>query len=456
MCQVNTSRLPQYVAALIASLATVSSGTTIGWTGNTIDLLLAGEYNDIPISLTNLGWLTSLPSLASIISAFPIGMMCDKYGRKTTLIISTIITLLGWVIILFANSIEMLLIGRFVDGLGSGSNFFLVPIYICEIAEKEIRGKLSSFIPLFFGIGVFLSYVLGYVATLTTLTVVCTAIPGVFLIGILFQTESPVYIAKQKRYDEAKKILTYLRGKSNDVQAEINEIMSGLELENNESFLKNFLKKRSAKIATIVTFFLFFLQVACGTIAIVFYTSYIFETSGAALNNKLTTIVFGAIQLIAAFTSSHVIEVFRRRVLLLTSCIFSAIGLLTIGTFLSLKDRGLVSDEILSSISFMPILGLCVFSLAVSVGIMPIPSILAAELYPPEIKGVGVSAAGIFNSFLVFLISRFYPNLKVAVGGDVTFYIFTAVCWLGVVFTFLVVPETKGKPLEQIQYELNK
>ncbi|KAK4877066.1 hypothetical protein RN001_009572 [Aquatica leii] len=457
MCvDVELSRLHQYVAALTVSIAVLSVGTVVGWTGNIIDVLLAGQYNNIPISPKFLSWLISLSTLASMIFSIPSGIMCDTFGRKTTLLFLTIPVIVGWLLILFANSIDIILIGRFITGIGTGSLYVLVPLYASEIAETEIRGKLASFFQLFLTFGTCLSYILGYVVHIKVFIIICATMPIIFFIAFIFQVESPIYKVKQKEYDEAKAILRHLRGKSYDVDAAISEIINSLQAKKHNTSIKELLHKRSTRIAVIVSLSLTFFQQASGSIVVIFYTIEIFASSGSTLNPKEATIVIGVLRVLASFTSSIVMDLFPRKKLLVTSSFFSAVGLMILGIYYSLKDRNLASEETLSTFGFMPVLGLSIYTVMISFGISSMPLIIASELFPPEIKGVGVSLMGSFSWFLLFLITRFYIDLKSAVGGDVTFYTFSGVCIMSMLFAIFVVPETKNKSLEQIQCELNK
>lgn len=126
-----------------------------------------------------------------------------------------------------------------------------------------------------------------------------------------------------------------------------------------------------------------------------------------------------------------------------------------LGIFFTLKNRELVDDDTLQTLGFLPVLALCVFMVVFSLGFGPIPWMISAEVFPAEVKSLASSAAGTFNWFLAFLVTNFYLSLTLAIGGDITFYIFAAISLGGTAFVYLIVPETKGKTLDEIQRELN-
>ncbi|KAF5269951.1 hypothetical protein FQR65_LT05750 [Abscondita terminalis] len=452
--KIHFPRFRQYVAALSVSFGMFISGLVVGWSGNNTDTLLAGKYNDITITVTDLGWIVSLPTLSPIIAFFPVGILCDVIGRKTTLLFVSACGTVGWILTVFANSSALLFVGRFVTGIGSGSFFLLIPIYSVEIAEKDIRAKLGSFGFLFLQCGVLFCFVMAYFVNMKILTIVCTALSAVFFIVLLFQDESPTFKIKKNDLESARRILLRLRRQSYDVDAEIKEIKENLFHGNKQNF-KKALKTRSNRIATVTSFGINFFQHLGGTTVIILYTNEIFSSANAFLNPKHASIIVGGIQVVAAMIASSVIDFFRRRVLLITSFIFTSIGLMILGIYFTLKDRDLVSDDLLSTLGFMPLLGLSIFTLMNSIGVLPLSSILPAEIYPVEIKGVAMSVLSVYSWIMIFLVSRFYGDLKLAIGGDITFYIFAGMCCLGSIFSYLTVPETKNKSLEQIQIEVN-
>ncbi|KAF5269950.1 hypothetical protein FQR65_LT05749 [Abscondita terminalis] len=448
-------RFRQYFTALTVSFGMFISGLVSGWTGNNTDTLLAGKYNDIPITFTDLGWITSLPILAAMIVFFPVGILCDAIGRKPTLLFVSVCAIIGWILIIFSKTLTLLLIGRFVVGIGSGSFFLFVAIYNVEIAEKDIRAKLVSFGRVLLNSGILFSFIMSYITTMQIFTIICAVTSALFFIATLFQDETPTFKIKKNDYEGAKKILLRLRRESHDVDGELDEIKKNLN-QSNQQALKGALRKRSTKIASIVSYGINFFQYLGGASVILLYTNEIFSSAQGSLDPKHSTIILGAIQVVTALIASSIIEYFHRRTLLVTSFIFTSVGLLILGSYFTLRDRHLATTELLYTLGFMPLLGLTIFTLMSAIGITPIPMILAAELYPTEIKGVALSLFGVYTWLIVFLTSRFYGDLKVAVGSDVTFYIFAGMCFSGSVFSYAVVPETKNKSLQQIQDEINK
>ncbi|KAF5269942.1 hypothetical protein FQR65_LT05741 [Abscondita terminalis] len=451
------NKLPQYLAALSVCLGSVATGAVLGWTSNISGEMKQGSFNDIPINDDNLGWIGSFATLGAMVMCFPIGIMCDKFGRKLAMLLLTVPFIIGWLLIIFANSIGMVYAGRFITGMAGGAFCVSAPLYTSEIAEKEIRGALGSYFQLLLTVGILFSYIVGWAASIKVYTIILAILPLVFFVAFLFQPETPIYRMKQKREADARNALIRLRGAHYDVDSELQEIKATLEAEEkNKKPFTEVLKTRSAKVASIVCFSLMFFQQASGINAVIFYTGDIFIAAKTPLDPKIATIIVGVIQCIATFVSSLIVDRLGRRLLLLLSDLFMVIAGCLLGIFFSLKDKQLVSEDTIDKLGFLPVLALSIFMIVFSLGFGPIPWMISSELFPTEIKSVASSAAGTFNWFIAFLITKFYLNLQNAVGGDVTFYIFSAISVCGTIFVFFVVPETKGKSLEEIQKELNK
>ncbi|XP_018322522.1 facilitated trehalose transporter Tret1 isoform X2 [Agrilus planipennis] len=446
-------KLPQYIAALSVCLGSVAAGGMMGWTSNIEQELTSGELNGV--QLTDLGWVGSLATLGALFSCFFIGKMCDFLGRKVAMLSLVIPFTLGWLLIIFAQNVAMLLVGRFVTGFAGGAFCVSAPLYTSEIAEVEIRGTLGSYFQLLLTVGILLAYILGSFLHPIPYSIVLAIIPLVFGIVFFTQPETPVYRMKQGKEEEARQSLLRLRGPQYDVDAEIKEIKRMLEEDEKRKvpFFQSF-RKRETVVATVISFGLMFFQQASGVNAVIFYTSNIFNAANVQLDSKIATIIVGVMQVVATFISSLVVDKLGRRLLLIGSIGLMSISILLLAVYYSLNDR-LEDNSIARSINFIPVICLCVFIVAFSFGFGPIPWMISAEVYPEEVKSTLSSAAGVFNWFIAFLITRFYPDMQASVlGGDGTFYVFGGVCVAGAIFCLTYVPETKGKSLEQIQAEL--
>ncbi|KAL3275587.1 hypothetical protein HHI36_020342 [Cryptolaemus montrouzieri] len=447
------NKAPQYIAALSVCLGSVAAGTVLGWTSN-IDLT-KGILNNLEITMNQVSWIGSMATLGGLLVCVPIGYYCDIVGRKLAMLSMIILFSLGWLLIIFANSVTMIYLGRLITGMAGGAFCIAAPMYTSEIAEKEIRGTLGSYFQLLLTVGILISNVLGAYVDIKTFSILCFCIPLVFGAVFFFQPETPIYSLKKGKEDDARKALRRLRGPDYDVDSELKELKQQIEsAEQNQISLKESLKKKATKKAFVISFGLMMFQQLSGINAVIFFTSTIFKQAGANFSFS-PTIIVGIMQVIATFVSSIVVDKFGRKILLIGSDSMMALSSVALGIYFTLQDRHILNEDQISTISFLPVLSLCVFIIVFSLGFGPIPWMISSEVFPPEIKSVASSAAGTFNWFLAFIVTAYYQPLTSLVGADVTFYMFTLISFTGSLFVFFVVPETKGKTMNEIQNELN-
>lgn len=444
-------RLPQYVAAVSATLGAVAFGTVMGWSTAAGEggVNLAAEY-EIPISLSEFSWIGSILNLGAAAICVPIGILADLIGRKISMLILVVPFMIGWGLVIWANSVVMFYVGRFLLGVAGGAFCVTAPIYTGEIAEPEIRGSLGSYFQLMLTIGILIAYVLGSFISLKLLSIISAVIPLIFFAIFFFMPETPVYYLMKGNESEARKSLLRLRGNAYDIESELNEQKEALaeQSRNKTSFIKA-LTMRAARNGLITGFGLMLFQQLSGVNAIIFYTGSIFS-AGGSISAETSTIVVGVIQVIAVFISSLIVDKLGRKILLIASEIVMMLGAFVLGIYYYLD----YTSTDLSAFSWVPLISVCLFILLFNLGFGPIPWMMMGELFSPQIKGVAGSSACLFNWLMAFVVTRFYNDLVEAFGNYTTFWSFSVICAIGIVFVVFIVPETKGKSLEQIQIDL--
>lgn len=447
--------LPQFVAAITASLAAFASGTVLAWTSSIILVLEGGKYNNISINSDEMGWIGSFVTLGAMCTSFPFGIICDFIGRKAALLILIVPYSIGWSLIIWADSVLMLYFGRFISGMAAGACCVAAPLYISEIAHKSIRGTLGSYFQLMVTVGILFAYIVGKFATPILYTTICSMVPIVFFIVFVFQPESPFYCLKKGQFDSAYKNLNRLRGADYNVTDEIMSLRLLEESQQSSLSISCSLKRVAGYKAFIIALSLMFFQQLCGINAIIFYTPDIFTASGAKIDPQTATICVGAFQVVATFISSLMVDKLGRRMLLISSEFIMAISTIFLGLFFTLKDRQIIAEDVISVLGFLPVVSLCVFIIMFSMGLGPLPWTICSEIFSPELKSFAISSAVTLNWFLAFLVTKFYLKLELLIGSDVMFYVFSIICFIGTIFCYTFIPETKGKTIEQIQKELD-
>lgn len=437
-------------------MGSVAAGTVLGWTSNISTKIKNSELNDIYVDNDIFGWIGSWATLGAMVMCFPIGYICDLIGRKLAMLLTIIPFTGGWLLIIFSTNEAMIYVGRFFTGLAGGAFCVAAPLYTSEIAQKEIRGALGSYFQLLLTVGILLSNIMGAYLEIKTFTIICAIIPFVFGVVFFLQPETPVYLMKKGKENEARNSLKRLRGNAYNAEGELREIQQQIENDiNSKVSIKESLKTKAAKKSIVICFSLMFFQQMGGINAVIFYTGEIFESSGSDISSDLATIYVGIVQVVATFVSSLIVDKFGRRILLTASDFFMMVAGLMLAIFFTLKDRHVIDEDQVKNIGFLPILSMMLFIALFSLGFGPIPWVSSSELFPNEIKANASSAAATFNWFLAFIVTKFYINLKDSIGGDSTFYIFSGISLVGTLFVIFIVPETKGKSQVEVQRMLN-
>lgn len=157
------------------------------------------------------------------------------------------------------------------------------------------------------------------------------------------------------------------------------------------------------------------------------------------------------LQVLATCSSTLLVDKAGRRVLLLISSTVMATCLTVLGLCFHLQESGYD----VSSISWLPLASVAVFIIVFSMGFGPIPWIMLGELFPSNVKGVASAVTAASSWILAFTVTKAFQNMLDLLGSPITFWLFAVMCIAGTVFTAVLVPETKGKDLEEIQLELS-
>ncbi|XP_070160344.1 facilitated trehalose transporter Tret1 isoform X2 [Polyergus mexicanus] len=451
-------KLPQYLAGIAATLGALAAGMVLGWTSSAGEngKNLMQDYH-ISISISQFSWIGSLATLGAGAICIPIGILADLIGRKTAMLFMVVPFTIGWLLIIFSKSMLMFYFGRFITGVSGGAFCVAAPLYTSEIAESEIRGMLGSYFQLMLTVGILLSYVLGAVLeNMITLSIISGIVPLIFFAVFFFMPESPVYYLKKGNQEAARKSLSRLRGDQYDVEVELQAHREALEKTSRRGvsfvvIIKSAAVKKGFWIALVIAYGLMLFQQMNGVNSIIFYSSDIFAKAGSSLPPAKASIIIGAVQVISVFLSSLVVDKLGRRILLLASIVVMFLMTFILGIYFYCITHTTAFDNL----KWFALIPLCVFLIMFSFGFGPIPWMMMPEIFAPEVKGIAGSSACLFNWLAAFIVTKFYSDMVDAVQSYGTFWIFSSFCAIGIVFVYFMVPETKGKTLDQIQRELN-
>lgn len=451
------SKLPQFLAAGAASLAVLATGAAVGWTSPILPQLEKnGGPLGSPISSDQSSWIGSLVAIGAICGSFVAGYLGEKFGRKRTLLSSAVPFLIGWTLVATASHIAQLYAARFIFGIAAAIPFTILPMYCGEIAETSVRGSLGSFLQLFITIGFLYVYAIGPFVSYMVLWILCAMLVVIFFVCFMMMPESPYFLLSQGRRDEAIASLARLRSKSETaVQKEADEIQVILdEAFKNQVSISDVFKVKVNFKALIYTCAMVSFQQLTAVNIVLFYMESIFEDAGGIVPKQIAPIVIGLVQVLASMVTPIVVDKSGRRMLLVFSGIGETVSLGALGLYFYLKEVQ-HADEVIAQISWLPVVALIIFIITYCVGWGPLPWAVMGEMFASNVKAKASSITVSVCWLWTFVITKFANNLKSAFNGNyATFWICGGFCILSILFTVFLLPETKGKSLQQIQDEL--
>ncbi|XP_037908884.1 facilitated trehalose transporter Tret1 isoform X3 [Hermetia illucens] len=442
-------KLPQYIAALSATGGALAAGILLGWTSPAGPRLTTDKEYDFEITSEQFSWVGAAMTLGAACVCIPIGFMIDWLGRWLTMLLLVLPFTLGWALLIWAQNVEMMYVARFILGVSGGAFCVTAPMYTGEIADKNIRGTLGSFFQLMVTVGILFIYAIGYGLNVFQMSIISGIVPLVFGVIFFFMPESPVYLVSKGRTEKAIKSIQWLRGKDYDYNSELAELQAEQDRNQaNKVSLASALSRKSTIRALFISLGLMFFQQLSGINAVIFYTTDIFRNANTGIDESLSTIVVGLMQVIATLVSVMVVDRLGRRILLLASGAIMAVCTILMGVYFFLQKRN-VND--VDNLGWLPILSLCLFIIMFSLGFGPVPWLMMGELFATDVKGVAGPIAGTTNWVLAFIVTKTFNNLLDGIGTAQTFWLFSGITIIGTIFVFFAVPETKGKSLGEIQ-----
>lgn len=436
----------QILATSMSLLAPLSFGLVLGYSSPT----LAALQDEKIIDEKTETWYVSIPTLGALLGAVVGGFFVAKMGRRGTLLALGVPFVCAWLMItavsLNKSYYLLLLGGRFLSGASMGVVCIAGPNYIAEIASPDMRGALVTMFQVATAAGVFLAFAIGIPLNWQWLALVCAAIATAMSVLMFFVPETPRYLAAEGLDLEALASLRWLRGNSFDIEEEYEGIKEQIARNQDVAISCQEFTKKSVYKPIILTLCLMIFQQWSGVNDIMFYTTEIFKSAKFEGNPAIPGVVVGAVQLVATMGSVFVIDRLGRRILLAISGTFMSVGCVMLGVNYYLQEHNSQTN-----LPWLPICSLVLYMAAFSVGWGSIPWTMMAELIPSRVKGFASGLSVVVNWTSAFLVTKEFKDMEDTMTTYGTFWFFAGINALGVVFVLLLLPETKGKSLEEIE-----
>lgn len=506
--------------ALFIAFVVSLGGFLFGFDAGIISGVMSYASPEFNLNDVQTGWVTSSPLFAAMFAMLVSGRLGDIVGRKKILILVAFLYALSALMSAYALSYEMLYIARMIGGVAFGAALVLAPTYIAEISPAESRGKLVSIQQLNIILGYFAAFLSNYYfnkvfssgesSFLTDENVWrwmlgVEFLPAIFyFILMFFVPRSPRWLFVKNQNKEANEVLIKIHGKER-AKKEERIITNSLNVIKEKVRLSALLKPALRFVLT-VGIIIGILQQVTGINAIYFYATSIFKQTGigtdAAFSSgvllSFTTVVFTVAAL-------FLIDKMGRRPLLLSGIAGIAISMLlcaygfknatyqltaetavkldvglqpqldafvgklyksdlefknkmksTLGNQVYTKYEGDILEAATQMNATLVLIGILGFIACFAFSLGPVMWVMLSELFPNRYRGLAIGFIGFLNGFSSWLVSQVFPWELSNLGNATSFFIFGAIALVGFFILLKILPETKGKSLEQIEAELIK
>lgn len=356
-------------------------------------------------------------------------------------------------------------------------------VYMVEVSPTNLKGLFGSLYWFSTAVGIMLVYGLGAIPgfsysnlSLATATLVlpCTILH-------CFLPETPRWLASRQRLEEASKVLKLLRGEDADVSAEMKELQANVSDRGKTTWKNNikYLANKSAFKPLVLSVLLMVFQQFTGSNVVVFYAGTILKDAKVVNANQVAGYAVGTTQVVVVFLSVLFVDVAGRKVLLVLSSILLCISTGLLGLYYFLTDYVCVKyyhinvtsslppsanlsglpvfcDPVSSNFFVLAIFSVILFIFAFSVGWSTIPWVMMSELAPLRVRGTLSGIATLVNWSSAAFVTGIFPEYQTLVGHYGSWWTLTGITFLSIPFVLFLLPETKGKSLEQIELDFKR
>lgn len=445
--EITKQRVPWHIY-LFGALAELLFGYDTGIVG----VAMLSIQTEFDLSPAAKGFVVSSLLLGAAVGVAVAGRLADRWGRKPMLLITAIIFAIGGLVAAFAPSVAMLVIGRFVMGLGVGASSSVVSVYLVEVAPTRHRGKIGSLGQLMVVVGILVAYIVGYALQpidAWRLMMGLSIIPAVAIsLGFLLTPETPRWLVSRGRFTEAVTSLKRL-GRASTAEAEVNELRTALAAEAGrarstlavirEMFARDIRRNAWAAIGVAM------LPQFMGVNSILYFAPTSLVSAGFGDAAALTAnISVGVTNVVFTIIGISIVDRVTRRRLLTIGTIGMVVSMAALAVWGALNPHASVGGAWFT-LAFM-IVFLAAFSSSWGVCVR----VVISELFPSSIRGSAVGLILILNWLANFAVSQVFPSLA-AISTSLSYAIFAVFGVGAFIFVRLGFPETGRRSLEDIQ-----
>ncbi|WIA37403.1 hypothetical protein OEZ86_014328 [Tetradesmus obliquus] len=410
------------------------------------------KYNDPLLQL-----FVSVLFLAGIVGAFLGSFTAKQWGRRPTMMLGGLCFLIGAVLMAPAVHVAMLIIGRVVMGLGVGICVMCGPLFLSELAPYHLRGAFNTQFQLFITIGILVAQCINYgnqnYEWGWRLNLGLAGLPAALLmVGAALVPETPAHLVEVGREEQGRQVLRRIRG-AEDVEVELQDIKDAAVAARSTKvnpWRAIFSRKFTPQLVTIVALQVF--NQLDGINSIMFYAPQLFDAMGSGRREALMThVIIGAVNVATTFVAVFTVDSLGRTFWMVEASAHMMACEVIMGVLIALKMDP-VTGAIPKDITVGLIVVVCVFIAGHAWGWGPMPWLVCSEVQPMHTRAAGTALATIVNFILTFIIGQCFLSMLCSMRYGVFFFFAGWLAFMGV-YTYFLVPETKGVPIEEIEYK---
>ncbi|OWM66365.1 probable polyol transporter 6 [Punica granatum] len=456
--------------AIVASMINIIFGYDTG----VISGALIFIKKDLLIGDTQVEVLAGILNLCALVGTLVAGRISDYIGRRYTIVLASLIFMVGSVLMGWAPNYGVLMAGRCTAGISVGFALMIAPVYISEVAAPSARGMLTGISEVCISVGILSGYVSNLVFARMALRLGwrlmlgIAAAPSLMLaLGILQMPESPRWLVLQGRLRDAKAILRKVSSSDEEADVRFRDILAAaginpdctddyIDIPDNVSSGKGVWKELLIKPTPSVRWVLLaalgihFFEHATGIQAVILYSPRIFKKAGVTSQKKLllATVGVGLTKLTFVFLSTLLMDRVGRRKLLLGSTVGIIVSLSGLGLCLTIVEH---SKEKLLWALVLSIVATYAFVALMSFGLGPVTWVYSTEIFPLRLRAQGMAIGVAVNRFMNAAVSMSFLSIShtITIGGS--FFMFAGIAVVALIFFYFFLPETKEKSLEEIE-----
>lgn len=384
----------------------------------------------------------------------------EKYGRKSVMRIASLLLFVCWMNLYFSANFYGLLSVRFVTRFCAGLTAPTVAVYTGEITQPSYRGLFLPAIIFCGSLGTLMPLVLGIFLRWQIIAVISALLALLWFLLVTMVPESPPWLVRKGRIEEAAQSFTWLRGQNSESVDEFNKMVEGQKLAENlrkkslgfNSMLTIAQTESFCKPLLILLVYAITLQFS-GLNVINFYSATMLKNlRGEHINEYVATIILDVSKLTASMVACVVVKNVGRRSLTAFSGLTTTTSLFGLSAYLQYASM----NEPLKNIYGIPLALYMLNMISVMIGLYPLLYTLTAELFPSRYRAFGSSFVFLFNYVCTLTVIEVSPTLFLVLGEQGGYLLFGASCFFGTMVIMVFLPETHKETLQEIEDTYHK